>query len=213
MGILHLEMNLVVVDAGIGNLGAIPNMLKRIGVAARITNRADEIAEADRLILPGVGAFDAAMRTLNDLGIVETLRAKALVERIPVLGVCLGMQLLFRGSEEGDIPGLGWINGDVVRFRLDSADRSVRIPHMGWNYASATNGAALLAGFEQSPRFYFAHSYHVECDDPADVAGWTTYGYRFASVVQHENIGGIQFHPEKSHRFGLEFLRSWASAV
>lgn len=205
-------MNLVVVDAGIGNLGAIPNMLKRIGVRAKITNRAEDIAEADRLILPGVGAFDAAMRTLNELGIVGTLRAKALDERIPVLGVCLGMQLLFRRSDEGDIPGLGWIEGDVVRFRLDPADRSVRVPHMGWNYASATDGARLLSGFDATPRFYFAHSYHVECADPDDVAGWTTYGYRFASVVQHENIGGIQFHPEKSHRFGLKVFENFLAS-
>ncbi|MEP7081445.1 MAG: imidazole glycerol phosphate synthase subunit HisH [Chloroflexota bacterium] len=205
-------MNLVVVDAGIGNLGAIPNMLKRVGATARISNRADDIAAADRLILPGVGAFDAAMRTLNELGIVEALAHKALVERVPVLGVCLGMQLLFRGSEEGDIAGLGWLGGQAVRFRLDGTDRSLRVPHMGWNYASPTNGSALLAGFEQTPRFYFAHSYHVECDDPADVAGWTTYGYRFASAVQHENIGGIQFHPEKSHRFGLKVFENFLAS-
>ena len=205
-------MNLVVVDAGIGNLGAIPNMLKRIGATAHITNRADEIAAADRLILPGVGAFDAAMRTLNELGIVETLTHKALVERVPVLGVCLGMQLLFGGSEEGDIPGLGWLGGQNVKFRLDGSDRSLRIPHMGWNYAAPANGSALLADFEQTPRFYFAHSYHVECDDPADVAGWTTYGYRFASAVQHENIGGIQFHPEKSHRFGLKVFENFLAS-
>lgn len=211
-GILKREMNLVVVDAGIGNLGAIPNMLKRIGATARITNRADEIAAADRLILPGVGAFDAAMRTLNELGIVDALTQKAIGERVPVLGVCLGMQLLFRGSEEGDLPGLGWIGGDVVKFQLDAADRSVRVPHMGWNYVASTNGAALLAGFEQTPRFYFAHSYHVQCDDPKDVAGWTSYGYRFASVVQHENIGGIQFHPEKSHRFGLKVFENFLAS-
>ena len=205
-------MNLVVVDAGIGNLGAIPNMLKRIGVAARITNRAEEIAEADRLILPGVGAFDAAMRTLNELGIVPALTQKALVDRIPVLGVCLGMQLLFRGSEEGEIPGLGWIAGDVVRFRLDPADRTLRVPHMGWNWAEPADGSTLLAGFEATPRFYFAHTYHVQCDDPADAAGWTTYGYRFASAVQHENIGGIQFHPEKSHRFGLKVFENFVAS-
>jgi len=211
-GILRRQMNLVVVDAGIGNLGAIPNMLKRIGATARITNRADEIAAADRVILPGVGAFDAAMRTLNELGIVDALTQKATVERVPVLGVCLGMQLLFRGSEEGDIPGLGWIDGEVVKFQLDAADRSVRVPHMGWNYVAAENGAALLAGFEQTPRFYFAHSYHVRCDDPDDVAGWTSYGYRFASVVQHGNIGGIQFHPEKSHRFGLKVFENFLAS-
>ena len=205
-------MKLVVVDAGIGNLGAIPNMLKRIGASATITNDRDEIAAADRLILPGVGAFDPAMQTLNDLGIVDALTQKALVERVPVLGVCLGMQLLFSGSEEGALPGLGWIPGRVVKFRLNGDDRTLRIPHMGWNWVERANDGALFAGFDETPRFYFAHSYHVEAADEGDVVGWTDYGYRFAASVQHENIGGIQFHPEKSHRFGLKVFENFLAS-
>lgn len=205
-------MKLVVVDAGIGNLGAIPNMLKRVGVSATITRDPEAIAAADRIILPGVGAFDPAMETLNELGIVETLSHKALVERVPVLGVCLGMQLLFEGSEEGALPGLGWIGGRAVRFRLDGSDRTLRVPHMGWNYVEPAGQGGLLGGFEETPRFYFAHSYHVECDDVTDVAGWTGYGHRFPSAVQHENIRGIQFHPEKSHRFGLKLFENFLAS-
>lgn len=205
-------MKLVVIDAGIGNLGAIPNMLKRVGAFATITNERRAIAQADRLILPGVGAFDPAMQTLNDLGIVDALTEKAIVERVPVLGVCLGMQLLFERSEEGNLPGLGWIPGRVVRFKLNEADRTLRVPHMGWNWVERANDAALFEGFEETPRFYFAHSYHVEPAEAADVAGWTEYGYRFAASVQHENIGGIQFHPEKSHRFGLKVFENFLAA-
>lgn len=205
-------MKLVVVDAGIGNLGAIPNMLKRIGAAATVTNDRDEIGAADRLILPGVGAFDPAMQTLNDLGIVDVLTEKALVQKIPVLGVCLGMQLLFEGSEEGRLPGLGWVPGTVVRFRLNGSDPSLRIPHMGWNWVERANDAALFSGFDETPRFYFAHSYHVDPAEPTDVAGWTDYGYRFAASVQHDNIGGIQFHPEKSHRFGLKVFENFLAS-
>lgn len=206
------RMKLVVVDAGIGNLGAIPNMLKRIGTSATITNERGAIAQADRLILPGVGAFDPAMQTLHDLGIVDALTEKALVQRVPVLGVCLGMQLLFDDSEEGDLPGLGWIPGRVVKFTLDGADRSLRIPHMGWNWVEPANDGALLEGFDETPRFYFAHSYHVDPARADDVAGWTSYGYRFAAAVQHENIGGIQFHPEKSHRFGLKVFENFLAS-
>lgn len=202
-------MKLVVVDAGIGNLGAIPNMLKRLGVSAKVTNNREEIGQADRLILPGVGAFDPAMQTLHDLDIVEALREKALIQRVPVLGVCLGMQLMFDGSEEGSLPGLGWIPGRVVKFTPDASDRTVRIPHMGWNWVEPTDHGSLFSGFEETPRFYFAHSYHVNPDYTTDVAGWTNYGYRFAASVQHENIGGIQFHPEKSHRFGLKVFENF----
>jgi imidazole glycerol-phosphate synthase subunit HisH len=205
-------VKLVVVDAGIGNLGAIPNMLKRIGATATITNDRDDIAAADRLILPGVGAFDPAMQTLNDLGIVDVLTEKAMHQKIPVLGVCLGMQLLFEGSEEGHLAGLGWIPGKVVRFRLNGSDPSLRIPHMGWNWVERANDAVLFSGFDETPRFYFAHSYHVDPASEADVAGWTEYGYRFAASVQHDNIGGIQFHPEKSHRFGLKVFENFLAS-
>lgn len=202
-------MSVVVVNAGIGNLGAIPNMLKRLGVAAQITADPREIEAASQIILPGVGAFDAAMKSLGELGLVEVLNRKALVERVPVLGVCLGMELLGRGSEEGGLSGLGWIAGRAVRFHFDGMEAAPRVPHMGWNYVRPTAVGSLFRDLGEMPRFYFAHSFHLVCDDPADVAGLTKYGYPFASAVQHENIAGIQFHPEKSHRFGLKVFENF----
>jgi glutamine amidotransferase len=198
--------DVTVVNSGVGNLGAIPNMLKRLGATATITSDADRIAAAERIILPGVGAFDAAMSSLRCMGLVETLNELVLVRRVPTLGLCLGMQLLTDGSEEGDQPGLGWIPGRVVRFRLDGSDRSLHVPQMGWNTVRVVRPVALLAGLGERPRFYFAHSYHLECDDPADIVGVTTHGYDFPSVVQRGNVMGAQFHPEKSHRFGMKIL-------
>jgi glutamine amidotransferase len=201
-------MKLVVVNSGIGNLGAIPNMLKRIGVAASVTDDAGEIESADKLILPGVGSFDPAAGRLRELGLVDVLNRVA--ERgTPVLGLCLGMQLLGEGSEEGELPGLGWIPGRVVRFQFDGSDPSLRIPHMGWNFVRQTDATPLLDGLEDHPRFYFAHSYHFSCDDPSDAVGVTSYGYEFPSVIRRGNVMGAQFHPEKSHRFGLRFLENF----
>ncbi|MEO6059925.1 MAG: imidazole glycerol phosphate synthase subunit HisH [Candidatus Limnocylindria bacterium] len=206
-------MSVVVVNAGIGNLGAIPNMLKRLGTAASVTADAGEIATADRIILPGVGAFDAAMQSLVDLGLLEVLNRKALEERVPILGVCLGMALLGTGSEEGRLPGLGWIAGRAIRFQSGDDGPPLRIPHMGWNYVRPTDNGALFAELGASPRFYFAHSYHLVCDDQVDVAGMTRYGHPFVSAVHRGNISGIQFHPEKSHRFGLQVFRNFLAGL
>jgi len=206
-------VSVVVVNAGIGNLGAIPNMLKRLGTTARITADAGEIAAAGRIILPGVGAFDAAMQSLADLGLVEVLNHKALDECVPILGVCLGMELLGAGSEEGRLPGLGWIEGRAIRFRSNDGGPVVRIPHMGWNYVRPTANGGLFAELGTSPRFYFAHSYHFVSEDEADVAGVTRYGYPFVSAVHRGNISGIQFHPEKSHRFGLQVFRNFLAGL
>lgn len=206
-------MSVVVINAGIGNLGAIPNMLKRLGTTARITADPKEIAAASRIILPGVGAFDAAMQSLTNLGLVEVLDQKALEERVPILGVCLGMELLGAGSEEGRLPGLGWIKGRAIRFRPDHGGPLLRIPHMGWNYVRPTANGALFTDLGPSPRFYFAHSFHLVCDDEADVAGMTRHGYPFVSAVHRGNISGIQFHPEKSHRFGLQVFRNFLAGL
>lgn len=206
-------MSVVVVNAGIGNLGAIPNMLKRLGATAQISADPGEIAGADRIILPGVGAFDAAMQSLADLGLIEVLNRKALDERVPILGVCLGMELLGSGSEEGRLPGLGWISGRAVRFRSDEGEPLLRVPHMGWNYVRPTANGALFADLGNTPRFYFAHSYYFACDDEADVAGVTRYGHPFVSAVHRGNISGIQFHPEKSHRFGLQVFRNFLAGL
>jgi glutamine amidotransferase len=201
-------VDLVVVNTGIGNLGAIPNMLKRIGAASVVSEDRAVIEAATKLILPGVGAFDAAARRLNELDLRELL-ARKVADGVPVLGLCLGMQLLTEGSEEGSLPGLGWIAGRTVRFRFDRADPPLPVPHMGWSFVRPVRDSPLLAGLGEHPRFYFAHSFHVVCADPADAVAVTRYGYEFASVVQRGNVYGAQFHPEKSHRFGLRLLENF----
>jgi glutamine amidotransferase len=202
---------LVVVDYGMGNLGAIPNMLARLGAPAVISSSIDDIRLASRVILPGVGAFDTAVSNIERLNLRDVLAEKAFADRVPFLGLCLGMHLLVKGSEEGDLPGLGWIAGRVVQFKTDE-NPDLRVPHMGWNEVSGRASSRLLSGFDALPRFYFAHSFHVTCDNPDDVAGDTTYGYPFPSVLERENVFGVQFHPEKSHRFGLKLLSNFLAA-
>ncbi len=202
-------MNLVVVDYGVGNLGSIPNMLRRIGVQATISGDAEVVGAADRLILPGVGAFDAGMGRLRALGLEPILRQRVLAERVPVLGLCLGMQLLFERSEEGTAEGLGWLRGVCARFRTDVAPEGLKVPHMGWNTVELMRLDPILGGFDQEPRFYFAHSYHVVASDPEDVVAVSTYGTKFPAVVARGPIRGAQFHPEKSHQFGLQLLRNF----
>jgi glutamine amidotransferase len=201
--------DVTVVDLGVGNLGAIPNMIGRLGGIARISNDPGEIAQATKLVLPGVGAFDPAMASLRSLGLLDVLNEHALERRTPLLGLCLGMQLLTEGSEEGSEPGLGWISGKVVRFKFDGTDRTLRVPEMGWNYVHPTRETPLLRDLGEHPRFYFAHSYHAVCSDPADVAGVTVYGYEFSSVIVRDNVVGAQFHPEKSHRFGMKIFENF----
>jgi imidazole glycerol-phosphate synthase subunit HisH len=199
---------ITIVDYGMGNLGSIRNMLKRVGAPNEVTGDPAAIARASKIILPGVGAFDAAMRCITDFGLLGVLNTKALEERVPILGVCLGMQLLTRGSEEGDLPGLGWIAGEARRF---PAAPGVKVPHMGWNVAHPTAPSPLTRDLPKLPRFYFVHSYFVMCDDPAHVIMRSTHGLEFDSAVQRENIFGAQFHPEKSHRFGMQLLKNFAA--
>ena len=216
---------IVIVDYGMGNLGSIANMLKKLGVPAKISSDRAEIATGEKLILPGVGAFDTAMRHLAESGLRETLDEMVLAKKVPTLGVCLGMQLLTEGSEEGSLPGLGWIAGTTKKFKFDPARREhadLKVPHMGWNSIarpSATNGATeieekpLVRGLfdpAQPSRFYFVHSYHVTLNDSADAAATTHHGYDFTSMVQRGHIMGTQFHPEKSHKFGMKVLRNFA---
>lgn len=201
---------IVIVDYDMGNVGSILNMLRKIGAPATISADPDRIRAATKLILPGVGAFDTGMTNLEHSGI-RALLEEQVMRKVPVLGVCLGMELLMEGSEEGACPGLGWIRGRNVRFRYPEGAEQLNVPHMGWNSVRPVAGSRLLATLEPDARFYFVHSYHVVCDDRADVAGWTQYGYEFASVVEHGCVMGTQFHPEKSHRFGLALLRTFAA--
>jgi glutamine amidotransferase len=200
---------ITIVDYGVGNISALLNMFDYLGVDARATSSPDEIRNADKLILPGVGAFDKAMRTLRERGLVDSLNDAALKRRVPVLGVCLGMQLLGRGSEEGDEPGLGWIDADVVRIRPD-ANTGLKVPHIGWSEIEPTGTSPLFPRADSRERFYFVHSFHMVCDRAADVSARIEYGGELVCAVGRDNIHGAQFHPEKSHRFGMRLLRQYA---
>lgn len=202
---------IAIIDIGVGNLGAIKNMLRKVGAQAEITGNAGVIKAADKIVLPGVGAFDHGMEALAASGLTEVLNEQALEARKPVLGICLGAQMLGRKSEEGALAGLGWIDMDVVRFPRDTG---IKIPHMGWNTVTPTKPDGrthpLFTGSEATPRYYFVHSYRFACDRPEDVAGTCVYGAPFAAAVARDNIWGVQFHPEKSHRFGAALLRNFA---
>jgi len=198
---------ITIVDYGMGNLGSIRNMFKRIGVAASVTSDANQLVTATKILLPGVGAFDSAMQRINDSGLREVLDQKALQDRVPVLGICLGMQLLTRGSEEGKLPGLGWINATTRRF---PSKPGLKVPHMGWNLVVPTKPSALTDNLPVESRFYFVHSYYVQVDEPADAVLRAHYGVDFDAALSHGNIHGAQFHPEKSHRFGMKLLANFA---
>jgi glutamine amidotransferase len=202
---------MMILDYGVGNVGSIVNMLTKVGVTAELSTRPEDVLVADRLILPGVGAFDAAMTRLRELGYEGPLSQRVLVDRVPILGICLGMQLLGQGSEEGKEPGFGWLAARAVRFRSDGRPEGefLRVPHMGWNAVRPSRPSPFFPGPAEGARFYFVHSYHLQCDDEADVMTRTTYGEEFVSAVCRDNIVGAQFHPEKSHRFGLQFFRAF----
>lgn len=204
---------ITVVDYGMGNLGSIMNMLRKIGVPARLSSSPGEIGNADKLILPGVGSFDAGMRNLADRGLVDPLAEKAVARGAPVLGICLGMQLMAKRSEEGTLPGLGWIDAEVVRFRPPLEGERLKVPHMGWNTVAAGKNCPLFRGSGPELRYYFVHSYHVVCGDPSDIAGTSRHGTEFVSAFHRGNLYGVQFHPEKSHKFGMGLLRNFAEVA
>lgn len=199
---------ITIVNYGMGNLGSMLNMFKRIGVKATIESDPAVIQQAEKLVLPGVGAFDTAMTCINTVpGLREVLNHKAMMEHTPIIGVCLGMQLLTRSSEEGTQPGLGWIPGVTTRFPKQEA---LKVPHMGWNVAMPNTLSRLTAQVADEPRYYFVHSYCVHVDDPAHSLMKTHYGIDFDSAIGRNNIYGVQFHPEKSHRFGMQILKNFA---
>jgi glutamine amidotransferase len=200
---------IVIIDYGMGNLGSVANMLKKIGAKPVITSDIATIEKADKLILPGVGAFDNGMQRLDELGLTSVLNAKVLQARTPILGLCLGMQLFTKSSEEGVLPGLGWINAETIRFHFAQDENDLKIPHMGWNSIQITNASPIWEEMYPDARFYFVHSYHVRCSNEQDVTATTRYGYEFAAAVMRENIVGTQFHPEKSHKFGMKLLRNF----
>ena len=206
-------MMITIIDYGLGNLGSMINMLKKIGAIAIVSSDHDTIAKADKLILPGVGSFDTGMRNLTERNMITLLNNLVLEEKIPILGVCLGMQLLSRKSEEGNLPGLGWIDAETIRFNFQDANSDLKIPHMGWNQISVRQSHPLFTDIEAMNRFYFVHSYHAVCVNPGNILATTSYGVDFTSAVVKDNIMGVQFHPEKSHKFGMRLLKNFVELV
>jgi glutamine amidotransferase len=201
---------IAIVDYGIGNLKSIRNMLDKIGVRSVITSSPDEIRRAAKLIMPGIGAFDAGMSRLTASGLVPLLTERALGEKTPVLGICLGMQLMTRGSEEGALSGLAWVDAATKRFDR-TADPTLKVPHMGWNVARPAKASLLLRNCPDEPRFYFTHSYYVACCNRQDPLLTVRHGATsFDAAFEHGNLMGVQFHPEKSHRFGMWLLANFA---
>ncbi len=197
---------IVIIDYGIGNLGSIQNMLRKAGVEAAIGRDAASLENAGGLILPGVGAFDPAMASLETSGLLPILRRRVLEEKIPLLGICLGMQLLTKRSDEGRTPGLGWVDAETVRF----PNQCLKVPHMGWNTVGIKLDDPLFRDMPPEPRFYFVHSYFVKCAGEENVLTTTPYGHEFCSSLVQGNIRGVQFHPEKSHKFGMKLLKNFA---
>lgn len=200
---------IAVIDYGTGNPGSIANMLKAIGEKNIITSDAEKICSADKLILPGVGSFDTGMKNLNESGLADVIKNEVMQAHKPVLGICLGMQLLGRRSEEGVLDGFGFIPFDNKRFRFEKHS-GLKIPHMGWDVAAFCRESPLTDGLEGQQRYYFVHSYHAVCDSPDNSLMTCDYGYHFTAAVIRDNIYGVQFHPEKSHDFGMALLENFA---
>jgi len=204
---------IVIIDYDVGNVGSIVNMLKRIDVPAIMTSKPEVILQADKLILPGVGAFDNGMRNLRRLGLLDALEQKVLGEKTCILGICLGAQLMTQSSEEGQESGLGWVKARTIHFFSRQEIAGYRVPHMGWSEVIPRKKSQLFHWVPEEARFYFVHSYHFVCENAEDVLAETKYGYWFTSVFASGNCFGVQFHPEKSHRYGMALLQSFAELV
>lgn len=202
---------ITIVDYGVGNLASIKNMLARSGVEATISENQADLLSASHLILPGVGAFDTCAEKLRNSGLIETLNKKVLLEKTPVLGVCVGLQLILERSEEGKLPGLGWVKGKVIKFNANHLPSGTKIPHMGWADVIINKPSALFSSMPEDPRFYFVHSYHAQLMDESDALLYANYGYRFVAGIERGNIMGVQFHPEKSHKYGMQMLLNFCT--
>lgn len=201
---------ITIIDYGLGNIRAFVNVYERLNIRTKIARNAEDIKHASKIILPGVGAFDYAMTQLNTSGMRDEIEKQVLSNNIPILGICIGMQMLARSSDEGILPGLGWIDGHVKLFDSNLIPFHTRLPHMGWNSIKPENFCNLLSGFNNESRFYFLHSYYFVCNNEENIISTTDYGISYASAIRKENIYGIQFHPEKSHSNGTQLLFNFA---
>ncbi|MCG7280436.1 imidazole glycerol phosphate synthase subunit HisH [Chryseobacterium taklimakanense] len=201
---------ITLIDYGVGNINAFVNVYKRVDVPVKIAKTEIDLEGAEKLILPGVGHFDYAMSKLSNSGMREKLDDLVLNQKVPVIGICVGMQMMANHSDEGKLEGLKWIDATVKKFDESKIDQVTRLPHMGWNDVKPVKDIELFKGLENDSIFYFLHSYYFECNNPSDVMAISDYGIEFASAAHHENKYGIQFHPEKSHHYGEILLHNFA---
>ncbi len=201
---------ITIIDYGLGNIQAFVNVYRRLHIPVAIAKSADDLVGATKLILPGVGAFDHAMRKLEESGMRSTLTKMVIDQSIPVLGICVGMQILAESSDEGSLPGLGWVPGHVRSFSSLENQSKLPLPHMGWNDVYSLNVSNLFKGLEKNSRFYFLHSYFFECYQSEQAIATSSYGLDFTCAVAVDNVYGVQFHPEKSHQFGVTLLKNFA---
>lgn len=200
---------ITIIDYGLGNIRAFVNVYARLNIKTIIAHTPDDLRGASKIILPGVGAFDHAMTQLNKSGMRDELEKQVMDKKVPVMGICVGMQMLAKSSDEGVLPGLGWINGTVKKFDASLIHYKTRLPHMGWNSINLVDANPLMAGLTKASRFYFLHSYYFAPYNPADIISTTDYGITYASAINSENLFGVQFHPEKSHSNGIKLLHNF----
>ncbi len=201
----------LIINYGIGNLRSIQHKLHKLGIEAKVSSKLEDIGKADKLILPGVGHFKKGMENLKQFNLIDLLKRKVLIEKTPILGICLGFQLFSEWSEEGDVEGLRFIQAKTMRFKTPDNNGSLtfRVPHVGWNSIKIEKQSRLLEGIDSNTRFYFTHSYHMAEVQEQMIAAKTWYGYDFASIIERDNIYGTQFHPEKSHKSGMNILKNF----
>jgi glutamine amidotransferase len=201
---------ITIIDYGVGNIFAFQNVFKRLGIPTKIAKTCQDLVDSEKLILPGVGSFDYAMNQLNTSGMREKLDELVIKKKVPVIGICVGMQMMGNRSDEGKLEGLKWIDSEILKFDVRLIEQRTKLPHMGWNDVTPIKGNPLFSGLEKNAIFYFLHSYYFKCNNPFDSIAISDYGISFSSAVNHDNIFGIQFHPEKSHQYGEKLLHNFA---
>jgi glutamine amidotransferase len=200
-----------IIDYGLGNLKALANIYKRLNIDVEFVKTVEQLKSAEKIILPGVGAFDHAMGQLNRSGMREKLDELVLIKKVPVIGICVGMQMLAKRSDEGKLEGLSWIDADIIKFDLNLINQKPKLPHMGWNDVNPIGNNPLFHNLDTNSIFYFLHSYYFSCNNPNDEIAKSDYGLDFTCAVNHNNIFGVQFHPEKSHQYGIQLLKNFAN--